>query len=116
MVIQNIIIISLALLITIRGTDISAQQTAAQAPGQLRADTSGSAAEHLRIENEYILKAKQNIEKFRKGNATLLLTHATGKTLKNVQVKINQVLRIFCLVTYPKKFSDRELARGCNKV
>lgn len=84
------IIIGLALLIITSAKNIKAQQTE-----QAVADTSRNAAEHLRIEREYILQAKQNIEKYRKGDASLVLTDVNGKPLKNIQVEINQVSQHF---------------------
>lgn len=51
--------------------------------------------DHLRIEQELISQAKQNIEKYRKGDASLVFTDANGKPLKNVQVEVNQVSQDF---------------------
>lgn len=50
---------------------------------------------HLRIEQEYISQAKQNIEKYRNGDASLVFTDANGKPLKDVQVEVNQVSQDF---------------------
>ncbi len=49
----------------------------------------------ISIEKEYLLNAKQNIEKYRKGDASLLLTDTDGKPLKNAQVEIDQVSQDF---------------------
>jgi len=80
---------------------ILAQSTEKKVPVQATTndsmDPSRSALlpEHLLIEQDYLLQAKQNIEKYRKGNASLELTDANGKPLKNVQVEINQVSQDF---------------------
>lgn len=52
-------------------------------------------AERLRVEKEYLAKAKQNIEKYRKGDAALVFTDAKGKPLRNLSVTINQVSQDF---------------------
>ncbi|MEJ7587390.1 MAG: endo-1,4-beta-xylanase [Ferruginibacter sp.] len=49
-----------------------------------------SAQEKTGIEKEYLRKAKHNIEKYRKGEVSLLITDTGGKPLSNVQVEINQ--------------------------
>jgi endo-1,4-beta-xylanase len=51
--------------------------------------------ERTRIEKELLQQAKQNIEKYRKGDASLVIKDAAGKPLKNVQVQINQVSQDF---------------------
>ncbi len=48
-----------------------------------------------KIEQEYLTKARENIEKYRKGDAALLLLDEKGKPVKNVQVEINQVSQDF---------------------
>src|SRR4051794_26094231 len=53
------------------------------------------ADEHLRIEQEYMSQAKQDIEKYRKGDASITINDANGKLLKNVQVEVNQVSQDF---------------------
>jgi len=51
--------------------------------------------ERVRIENEYLDRAKVNIEKYRKGNARLHFTDASGKPIRNLSVTINQVSQDF---------------------
>lgn len=49
----------------------------------------------LKVEQEYLTKAKANIEKFRKGNINLLLTDSLGKPLNQVKIEINQISQDF---------------------
>jgi GH35 family endo-1,4-beta-xylanase len=48
-----------------------------------------------KIEQEYLAKARQNIEQFRKGDASFSFIDSKGKPVKNVQVEINQVTQDF---------------------
>ncbi len=47
------------------------------------------------LEQEYLAKARQNIELIRKGEAALNFVDAQGKPLKNLQIDINQVSQDF---------------------
>ncbi|MBC7828316.1 MAG: endo-1,4-beta-xylanase [Chitinophagaceae bacterium] len=59
-------------------------------------DTSVLEAEkHFQIEKQYLQAAKKNIEKYRKGEATILLMDSTGRPLRNLSVSINQVSQDF---------------------
>ena len=51
--------------------------------------------EHLRIEQEYMAKAKENIEKYRKGDCLIKLMDKNGMPLKNIEVRINQTSQDF---------------------
>ena len=53
------------------------------------------------IEQEYLEKARQNIEQFRKGDASLLFTDSKGNPLKNIAVEINQVSQDFLFGNIP---------------
>ena len=48
-----------------------------------------------RIEQELLAKARQNIEKYRKGDASVILTDSKGNPVKNVKVEINQTTQDF---------------------
>ncbi len=74
-----------------------AQPTGKKIDGQVAADgiRDSLGKERFRIENEYVNRAKANIEKYRKGDARLQFTDASGKPLRNVSVKINQVSQDF---------------------
>jgi GH35 family endo-1,4-beta-xylanase len=48
-----------------------------------------------KIEQEYLAKAQQNIEQYRKGDASVLFVDSKGKPLKNLNVEINQVTQDF---------------------
>jgi endo-1,4-beta-xylanase len=49
----------------------------------------------LSIEQEYIEKARHNIEQYRKGGALLVFMDESGRPLENVRVEINQVSQDF---------------------
>lgn len=51
--------------------------------------------EKARIEQELLAKARQNIEKYRKGDASVIITDSKGQPLKDVKVEINQVAQDF---------------------
>ncbi len=91
---QNYAIKMVCLTVTlIQINTIFAQATPERTSAMASSDT--SAEVKMRIEKEYLLKAKQNIEKYRKGDVLLLITDSTGKPLKNVQVEVNQVSNDF---------------------
>ena len=48
-----------------------------------------------KIEQEYLEKARRNIEKYRKGDASLRFADSGGGPLKGVAVEINQVSQDF---------------------
>ncbi len=48
-----------------------------------------------KIEQELLAKARQNIEIYRKGDASLVLVHTKGKPVKGVTVEINQISQDF---------------------
>jgi len=48
-----------------------------------------------KIEQEYLEKARQNIEQYRKGDASLIFIDSKGNPLKNIAVEINQVSQDF---------------------
>ena len=54
-----------------------------------------------KIEQEYLEKARKNIEHFRKGDASLLLIDSKGKPLKDVSVEIDQVSQDFLFGNIP---------------
>lgn len=89
------------LLITILpNTRLFAQSIIKTAKQQASSDTSSAARllqqqERSKIEKEYLQQAKQDIEKYRKGDASIIITDEAGKPLKNVQVQINQVTQDF---------------------
>jgi endo-1,4-beta-xylanase len=47
------------------------------------------------LEKEYLAKARENIERFRKGDASLVFTDAKGNPLGNVQIEVDQVSQDF---------------------
>ncbi|MGI8636377.1 MAG: hypothetical protein ACR2KZ_13345 [Segetibacter sp.] len=76
-----------------------------------------SAQDKIRIEKEYLLNAKQNIEKYRKGDASLLITDTDGKPLKNAQVEINQVSQDFLFGNLCEEVFRPGISTGrCNKI
>lgn len=90
-----------------------AQPTGTKINEQAAATGGGSApgADRSRLETEYLDRAKANIEKHRKGDARLLFTDATGKPLRNISVKIDQVSQDFLfgnLVFELAQFGSRE--------
>jgi endo-1,4-beta-xylanase len=48
-----------------------------------------------KVEQEYLSKARQNIEQYRKGDASISFIDAKGKPVKNIKVEINQVTQDF---------------------
>ena len=53
------------------------------------------AVDKSEIEKEYLTKARENIEKYRKSDASIVLLDNSGKPLKNIQVELNQVSQDF---------------------
>lgn len=51
--------------------------------------------EKAKIEQELLAKARQNIEKYRKGDAAVVITDSKGQPLKDVKVEINQTTQDF---------------------
>ncbi|GAB3180636.1 endo-1,4-beta-xylanase [Telluribacter humicola] len=54
-----------------------------------------SVEERQRLEEQYLRQARENIEKYRKGNAELTVTDAAGKVLRNLKVEVNQLTQDF---------------------
>lgn len=52
-------------------------------------------AEKAKVEQELLAKARQHIEQHRKGDASVVITDARGKPLRNVKVEVNQVSQDF---------------------
>lgn len=52
-------------------------------------------ARRAAVEKEYLAKARANIEKVRKGDATIVAADAQGKALANVQVEVEQATQDF---------------------
>jgi GH35 family endo-1,4-beta-xylanase len=50
---------------------------------------------NIGVEKHYLELAKQNIEKYRKGNATVLITDDKGKPVKNLKIELNQTTQDF---------------------
>jgi GH35 family endo-1,4-beta-xylanase len=69
------------------------QQTSEQAA--LSASEAGKTSEKSAIEQEYLVKARQNIEQYRKGDASVLFLDSESKPLKNVKIEVNQVSQDF---------------------
>ncbi len=55
----------------------------------------GIADEKALVEKQYLAKAHENIELYRKGDALLSFVDASGKPVKNIQIEINQVSQDF---------------------
>jgi GH35 family endo-1,4-beta-xylanase len=55
----------------------------------------GQTAEKTLIEKELLAKARQNIEEYRKGDASLVFRDEQGKPIKNIRVEINQITQDF---------------------
>ncbi len=51
--------------------------------------------EKMKSESECLAKARQNIEKYRKGVVSLTVNDASGKKLKDIDVEVNQVTQDF---------------------
>jgi len=51
--------------------------------------------EKTKIEQELLVKARQNIEKYRKGNASVVFTDSKGIPIKDIKVEINQTTQDF---------------------
>ena len=51
--------------------------------------------EKAKIEQELLAKARQNIEKYRKGDASIVFTDSKGNPVNNVMVEINQITQDF---------------------
>ena len=85
-----------AVLVPVEGQPTSQQSDGLQAITSNTAGISGDQQpDKTRIEQEYLAKARENIEKYRKGDATILFVDEKGKPVKNVQVEINQVFQDF---------------------
>ena len=81
---------------------ISAQPTDKQVKKEVEAasksskqTTDGLSEDKAAIENEYLTKARHNIETYRKSDASLIFVDSSGKPLKNVKLEINQVSQDF---------------------
>ena len=82
---------------------IAGQLGLAQPTGQRIAEEAAAASagrdslvrERSRIEAEYLIRANQNIEKYRKGDAQIRIVDASGKPVRNLSVTINQVSQDF---------------------
>lgn len=88
------------LLAVLQAGGLRAQSTGEKTGQPATADTSAAARllqqqERSRIEKEYLARARQDIETYRKGAASLVITDEAGKPMKNVQVQINQVSQDF---------------------
>lgn len=55
----------------------------------------GQQQDKKKIEQELLTKARQNIEKYRKGDASITFTDPQGKPLKNVKIELNQTTQDF---------------------
>jgi len=68
--------------------------------GQINGQSTGKKnndqqTDKTKIEQEYLAKARQNIEQYRKGDAYILFVDSKGKPIKNLEVKIDQVSQDF---------------------
>jgi GH35 family endo-1,4-beta-xylanase len=76
-------------------------------------------ASRAAIEKEYLARARANIERFRKGDAALVLTDAGGAPLANLQVEVDQVTQDFLFGNqiwelssiWPKETANLDLLR-----
>ena len=57
--------------------------------------TFAQSAKNKIIEDEYLLKARENIEKYRKGNCEITIIDSTGTPIKNIVVDIQQITQDF---------------------
>jgi endo-1,4-beta-xylanase len=55
----------------------------------------GQQTDKTKIEQEYLARARQNIDQYRKGDASILLVDSKGKPLENIRVELNQVSQDF---------------------
>ncbi len=55
----------------------------------------GQVVDKKKVEQELLSKARENIEKYRKGNASLIFTNSLGKPIRNAKVEINQQTQDF---------------------
>lgn len=58
-------------------------------------ETTAQTPEKKRIEDSLLAKARANIEKYRKGDAFIIVTDSAGKPLKNIAIEINQQTQDF---------------------
>lgn len=73
------------------GKKISGKDTRSKATGQ----DAGQLLDKTKIEQEYLAKARQSIEQYRKGNASVLFVDEEGNLLKDIKVEINQISQDF---------------------
>jgi endo-1,4-beta-xylanase len=57
--------------------------------------TFAQSPEKAKIEQEYLAKARENIELYRKGDASLVIVDKLGNPIENIQVEINQISQDF---------------------
>ncbi|SOD99299.1 endo-1,4-beta-xylanase [Spirosoma fluviale] len=91
-------LIAIYLLISVPQFGCLAQPTGKRIEEQAAAANAGRDSvgkERSRIEAEYITRANQNIEKYRKGDARISFVDAAGKPVRNVSVTVNQVSQDF---------------------
>lgn len=88
---------SLMLLLLLLSFQTEAQPTAKQINEQATQSpsNSGSTASNSALEQEYLMKAKKNIEQYRKGDASFVFLDSQGKPLKNISIEVNQVTQDF---------------------
>jgi len=70
------------------------------------------------IEQRLLDKARQNIEQYRKGDATLVFTDSQGKPLKNIHVDINQTTQDFLFGNLSEEIfwlSPEDSSKFCKK-
>ncbi len=69
-------------------------------------DTKKEIKRKFGIEKQYIERAKQNIEKYRKGNASILFIDTHGKPIKNLKIQLNQTTQDFLFGNLSEEIFD----------
>jgi endo-1,4-beta-xylanase len=91
-------LLSILILITWIAGNIQAQPKGEKIKDQeakAKIQAAGLADEKALVEKQYLVKAHENIELYRKGDALLSFVDTSGKPVKNIQVEINQVSQDF---------------------
>lgn len=70
----------------------------------------GQTEDKLKVEATLLAKAKENIEKIRKGDAFISFKDSEGKALKNIKVEINQASQDFLFGNLSEEMFDPSLS------
>jgi len=91
-----LLIISFSIVVNIKAQPTSKKISEQEASAKISSgQTAVQTTDKTKIEQEYLTKARKNIEQYRKGDASVSVVDAQGKPLKNIKVEINQVSQDF---------------------